>query len=99
MNNTIFNNHPIIKNSNQYFLEKKYISIHSEDRDISKYPISSEFELLLPQEYLNVASAKLSSWSFPSNYNVFSATTYNVIMSFKFLDLYTPAEHTNSSNS
>lgn len=99
MNNTIFNNHPIIKNSNQYFLEKKYISIHSEDRDISKYPISSEFELLLPQEYLNVASAKLSSWSFPSNYNVFSVTTYNVVMSFKFLDLYNPAEHTNSSNS
>jgi len=98
MNNTIFNNHPIIKNSNQYFLEKKYISIHSEDRDISKYPISSEFELLLPQEYLNVASAKLSSWSFPSNYNVFSATTYNVIMSFKFLDLYNPGEHSNTNS-
>ena len=27
-----FNNHPLIPNSNQYFYEKKYISIHSEDR-------------------------------------------------------------------
>ena len=93
MSNTIFNNHPIIKNSNQYFLEKKYISIHSEDRDFTKYPNSSEFEILLPQEYLNVASAKLYSWTFPANYNVFSIYAYNVIMSFKFLDLYNPGEH------
>ena len=95
MSNTIFNNHPIIKNSNQYFLEKKFISIHSEDRDITKYPISSEFEILLPQEYLNVVSAKLSSWSFPSNYSVFSIKSYNIVMSFKFLNLYNPGEHGN----
>ena len=93
MSNTIFNNHPIIKNANQYFLEKKYISIHSEDRDISKYPNSSEFEILLPQEYLNVASARLYSWSFPSNYNVFSIGNYNLVMTFKFLDLYNPGEY------
>jgi hypothetical protein len=93
MNNTTFNNHPIIKNSNQYFFEKKYISIHSEDRDISKYPISSEFEILLPQEYLNVASARLYSWSFPANYNVFSIGNYNIVMNFKFLDLYNPGEY------
>ena len=96
MSNTIFNNHPIIKNSNQYFLEKKYISIHSEDRDITKYPLSSEFEILLPQEYLNVASAKLYSWSFPANYNVFSVNNYNIVMSFKFSDLYNPGEHSNA---
>jgi len=95
MSNTVFNNHPIIKNSNQYFLEKKYISIHSEDRDITKYPISSEFEILLPQEYLNVASAKLYSWSFPANYNVFSIINYNILMSFKFLELYNPGENGN----
>ena len=93
MSNTIFNNHPLIKNSNQYFLEKKYISIHSEDRDISKYPNASEFEMLLPQEYLNVASAKLYSWSFPANYNVFSVASYNIVMSFKFLDLYNPGDY------
>ena len=95
MSNTIFNNHPIIKNSNQYFLEKKYISIHSEDRDITKYPLSSEFEILLPQEYLNIASARLYSWSFPANYNVFSVNNYNIVMSFQFSDLYNPGEHIN----
>ena len=93
MSNTTFNNHPIIRNSNQYFLEKKFISIHSEDRDFSKYPNSAEFEILLPQEYLNVASSRLYSWSFPANYNVFSISTYNVTMTFKFSELYNPGEH------
>ena len=93
MSNTVFNNHPLIKNSNQYFLEKKYVSIHSNDRDVTKYPNSAEFEITLPQELLNVASAKLYSWSFPANYNVFSANTYNTTMTFQFTNLYNPSEH------
>ncbi len=93
MSNTIFNNHPLIKNSNQYFLEKKYISISSEDRDIAKYPNPAEFEIFLPQEYLNIASAKLYSWSFPANYNVFSQSYNNVIMAFRMGTLYNPGEH------
>jgi hypothetical protein len=85
-------NHPLIPNANQYYLEKKYISIHSEDRNILKYPNASEFEIELPQDYLNVQSVKLSSWSFPANYNVFSAVTSNITMSFKFVKLYNPGE-------
>lgn len=96
MSNTTFNNHPLIKNTNQYFIEKKYISINSEDRDITKYPNSEEFEILLPQEYLNVASARLYSWSFPSNYNVFSTNYANVTMTFRMDKLYNPGEHKNS---
>ena len=93
MSKNVFNNHPLIKNSNQYFLEKKYISISSEDRDITKYPDPSEFEMLLPQEYLNIVSAKLYSWSFPANYNVFSGSYYNIFISFKMVKLYNPGEH------
>ena len=93
MSNTLFNNHPLIKNANQYFVEKKYISISSEDRDITKYPNASEFEITLPQEYLNVSQARLYSWSFPSNYDVFSAGQYNITMTFKFITLYNPGEH------
>jgi hypothetical protein len=92
MSSTLFNNHPLIPNSNQYFFERKYVSIHSEDRDITKYPVSSLFEIELPQDYLNVASVKLSSWSFPANYNVFSITNYNVTMTFKLTQLYNPGE-------
>jgi hypothetical protein len=87
------NNHPIIPNANQYYFEKKYVSIHSEDRDVNKYRNPSSFEIELPQDYLNVQSVKLSQWSFPANYSVFSTDTHNVFMTFKFLTLYNPGEH------
>lgn len=86
------NNHHLIPNANQYFLEKKYVSIHSEDRNVTKYPNSSEFEIELPEDYTNVVSAKLSTWSFPSNYDVFSIDSKNVTMYFKFMKLYNPGE-------
>lgn len=86
-------NHPIIPNSNQYYSEKKYVSIHSEDRDVNKYRNPSFFEIELPQDYLNVQSVRLKSWSFPANYSVFSTNTNNVYMIFKFIKLYNPAEH------
>jgi hypothetical protein len=88
------NNHPIISNSNDYFLIRKHISIHSEDRDITKYPESSEFEIELPQDYLNVNSMRLVDWSFPSNYNVFSEINNNVQFFFKIMDPYDPSGQT-----
>lgn len=90
MSNTLFNNHPLTNNSNQYFYEKKYVSISSIDRDFSKYPNSAEFEVTFPQEYLNVVSARLYNWSFPANYNVFSNFINNVTMQFKFDTLFNP---------
>ena len=90
-------NHPLIPNSNEYFNEQKYVSIHSEDRNILKYPNSAEFEIELPEDYLNVQSVSLSSWSFPSNYNVFSDLNTNRQMTFKFISLYNPNEHTGAS--
>ena len=64
-------NHPITPNSHEYMTVKKYVSIHSEDRDITKYPSSSVFDVELPQDYLNVVKIRLESWSFPSNYYSF----------------------------
>jgi hypothetical protein len=98
MNKTLQNNHPLIPNSNQYFYERRYLSVHSEDRDFSKYPNSAEFEITMPQEYLNVVSVRLASWAFPSNYSVFSTIgTYNVKMTFKMTNLYNPGEYGVSS--
>jgi len=93
----LFNNHPIIPNANQYFMERKYVSIHSEDRDKLKYPNASEFEIELPQDYLNIASVRLYSWSFPANYSVFSVENSNLSMLFKFTQLYNPGEHSFSN--
>jgi len=80
-------NHPLIPNSQQYMFEQKYVSIHSEDRDIVKFPNSSEFEIELPQDYCNVQGVKLSSWEFPSIYNTFSASQFNVTMPFYFTSI------------
>jgi len=76
---------------------KKYISIHSEDRDVLKYPNSSQFEIELPEDYLNVASLRLIQWTFPANYNTFSAFNSNVTMSFKINAPYNPGENYNSN--
>lgn len=74
--------HPLIPNAQQYMFEQKYLSIHSEDRDVVKFPSSSEFEIKLPQDYLNVQGVKLASWSIPCNYNTFSPNQFNVTMTF-----------------
>ena len=87
-------NHPIIPNSNNYMYEQRYVSIHSNDRDIIKFPRSSEFEIEMPQDYLNVLSVRLHSWSMPSNYNVFSLQNYNIGMTFKLSTLYDPSGQT-----
>jgi len=89
----VFSNHPIIPNSQEYVVEKKYVSINSEDRDVLKYPNSNEFEIELPQDYLNVSTVKLATWSFPSNYNTFSLSLGNTTMTFQFNELYNPGEH------
>jgi hypothetical protein len=78
-----FTNHPLIPNSQEYMVIRKYVSIHSEDRDILKYPNSAEFEIELPQDYVNVLSIRLESWSFPSNYSTFSQLNKNITMSFQ----------------
>ena len=83
-------NHPIIPNSQEYMYYKKYVSIHSEDRDVAKFVNPSEFEIELPEDLLNVASLRLVSWSFPSNYSTFSINTSNISMTFKINNPYNP---------
>ena len=95
-NANIFNtnmNHPLIQNSQEYIYYKKYVSIHSEDRNMLKYPSSSEFEIEMPQDLLNVVSLRLTSWTFPSNYSTFSVLNGNVGMTFKINSPYNPVEN------
>jgi hypothetical protein len=85
--------HPLIQSSQEYMFYQKYISIHSEDRDIIKYPNSSEFEIMLPEDILNVSIIKLIQWTFPSNYEVFSLQNNNIFLAFKIKNPYNPSEH------
>ena len=82
--------HPLIPSSQEYIYYKKYVSIHSEDRNILKYPNSSEFEIELPEDILNVAALRLVSWTFPANYNTFSNLNDNVGMTFLINNPYNP---------
>jgi len=83
-------NHPLIENSQQYGIYRKFISIHSEDRDISKYPKSSFFEMELPEDLLNVHKVSLNSWNFPCNYSAFSINNNNIIFIFQLNNPYNP---------
>lgn len=85
--------HPIIPNSQEYMYYNKYVSIHSEDRNLAKYPNSSEFEIELPEDYLNVASIRLVNWTFPANYNTFSSGNGNVIFAFAMTNPYNPGAY------
>ena len=82
--------HPLIPNSQEYIYYKKYVSIHSEDRDMLRYPSSSSFEIELPEDLLNVASLRLFDWAFPCNYNTFSGFFSNTKMTFKIDQPYDP---------
>lgn len=85
--------HPLIPNSQQYMYYKKYISIHSEDRDVTKFPDASEFEIEVPQDLLNVSSISLVHWTFPIEYDVFSAFNSNITMTFLVNNPYNPNEY------
>ena len=83
--------HPLIANSQDYMFYKKYVSIHSEDRDIAKYPNSSEFEIEIPEDVTNVSAIKLVQWTFPANYNTFSAFNSNILFVFTISNPYNPS--------
>jgi hypothetical protein len=85
--------HPLIPNSQNYMYEKKFVSIHSQDRDYKRFPNSNEFEVELPQDYCNVETVRLIQWAFPANYDVFAAEKNNILMIFKITKPYNPGEH------
>ena len=76
------NSHPLIPRDQTYVLDRKLVTIHSEDRDIKKYPNANSFEIRLPQVMENVASMRLVECTFPSAYYTFSNEYQNTIMSF-----------------
>jgi hypothetical protein len=82
--------HPLITNSQEYMFYKKYVSIHSQDRDFIRYPASGEFEIELPQDMLNVSTVRLVNWTFPANYSTFSIFNSNISMTFKINNPYNP---------
>lgn len=55
-----------------YGVNKKVLSVHSVDRDLSKYPNANEFDIELPVEYKNVVGMRLNDITMPNvnNYSL-----------------------------
>jgi hypothetical protein len=73
---------PIINREQNYVLDRKLISVHSEDRDITKWPNSNTFEIMLPEALLNVQSMRLIQSSFPGVFFTFSNDYQNTKLPF-----------------
>ena len=76
------NPNPLIPREQNYVIERKLVSIHSEDRDITKYPSGSKFSITLPQPLVNVQSLRLVQSTFPIDYYTFSNEYQNTRFRF-----------------
>lgn len=77
LNLSLHNNHPLIERKNNYLLDRKLLTVHSEDRDYSKWKFANEFEIQCPQSYTNIQSMRLTEINFPCNYYNFSEALQN----------------------
>jgi len=59
-------NNPLIKSKHNFVLDRKVLLIDSDDRDIERWPHSTEFEIRCPQIYNNVESIKLVNIMLPN---------------------------------
>lgn len=91
-NFTLSTNHPLIENSQEYLNYSKYVAINSNDRDVTKYPNASDFEIELPEDINNVIALRLYTWNIPPILK-FTKLQNNVSMIFKFNQIYNPGEH------
>jgi hypothetical protein len=76
------NDHSLIPREQTFAIDRKLLTVHSEDRDISKWPNANHFELQLPQTYTNVETMALVQYNFPINYSTFSNENQNTKLSF-----------------
>ena len=75
---------PLINREQNYVIDRKLVSIHSEDRDVTKNPDSSHFSITLPQPLLNVQSLRLVQSTFPIDYYTFSTKYENTRFRFTY---------------
>ena len=76
------NDHPLIPREQTFSVNRKLLTVHSEDRDINKWPNANHFELQLPQTYTNVETIALVEYSFPTYYYAISNENQNTKITF-----------------
>ena len=73
---------PLINREQNYVLDRKLLTVHSEDRDITKWPNSNTFEIVLPETLLLVQSMRLIQATLPDRFFVFSNDYQNTMFQF-----------------
>lgn len=81
-NLNVNNEHQLIQRQQTFVLDRKLLTIHSEDRDVSKWPNSNYFEIDLPETLTNVESLRLVEIALPANYYNFSNNYQNTKLKF-----------------
>jgi len=76
------NSKPLINREQNYVLDRKLVTIHSEDRDITKWPNSNTFEIVLPETLYNVQSMRLVQCTMPGTFFTFSNEYQNTKLEF-----------------
>lgn len=82
MYNSMNNPHQLIQRQQTYTLNKKILTIHSEDRDICKWPFSNSFAIECPEVYLNVQTMRLVDIALPQVQDVFNNEYQNTKFAF-----------------
>ena len=67
----------LIQREQTYLLDRKIITVHSEDRDSTRFPSSNQFDVRLPEDLTNVQSIRLVNSVVPSFQYVFSREYQN----------------------
>ena len=85
-----YNSHQLITRQQSYNLNKKILSVHSEDRDVCKWPYSNNFAIECPEVYEKVETMRIVDITMPSVQYTFTNNYQNTKMLFK-LFTYNPA--------
>ena len=67
-NLNLFTNNNLIPRNQNFIIDRKLVSIHSNDRDINKYPYANNFEIELPETLHNVSTIHLAFSDIPINF-------------------------------
>lgn len=91
LNFNLNNSHQLIPRDQTFVLDRKLITIHSEDRDIRQWPNANMFEVQLPTTYTSVSTIQLVECNITTTTFTFSRDYQNTKFSFKVF----PEQYTN----
>jgi len=81
---------PVNYETSQYESVEYYCSIHSEDRNVLKYPNSGSFEIEFPRDYHDVSKLTITDLAMPIISDLFNVNNNNVYLAFSINQPYYP---------